>query len=275
MKLTTHRMAELVETMGDKLSDDGLEGFAILQEAFKEGIDESDRFLDLQALWKSLDTPAKKQSLNDSLAAYKTAVQGDSDAKFWIKGAHDISPSRYRYMDADSIFLNQVIQNGELPSLSGPPGWFVSFDQMSPSSTARSLAQIDPGRNMATYRFEFDVVDVKDDVRLAFDGFDSDVRTVEPLAKAYPNFGSGGASQGIIERDIPIRAITKWTGANSSNISMKIQVALRNAFNDVLYSDPSGFDFKRSTFQHTEMEIGIDHGFPEASRSERLPQDYR
>jgi hypothetical protein len=193
--------------MGSSATDDAIEGFAQLQKKlFKDGVDDLDRMPDMKALWRSLDSPQKKESLKKSLEAYKTAVANNPDAKFWMKDIHTVHDQGHRYMDADETFLNQVIQNRKLPPPNGPPGWNISFDEIGSSASARSKLQIDPVKNTAKYRFDFDTVDVKDDIRMAFQAFDSDKRTFEPVTRAFPQHGEGGATQAIINR-IPVKAI--------------------------------------------------------------------
>lgn len=121
-------------------------------------------------------------------------------------------------MDADDAFLSQVIQNGKLPPPNGPPGWNISFDEIGSSVSARPELQVDPARNACTYRFDFDTVDVKDDIRMPFEAFDGDKRTLEPLTRAFPEHGEGGATQAIINRDIPVKAIYRIDGGTPVKI---------------------------------------------------------
>ncbi len=203
-KLAAHRVAELKDIMGDTLTDDALEGFGILQKKlFKIDKDDTDRFNDLVALWKGLDTPAKKQSLNDSLAAYKQAVQSDPDAKFWVKNITSFETVGHRYVSQGGLDLLQ--SNGNKFPVNTNKGWFSSSDSYASATEAIDKLQLP---NPVVARVDFSLFSVQNNVRVAFNANDDNPRLFEFLARAFPGYGSGGGTQFLVDgAEIPITGV--------------------------------------------------------------------
>jgi hypothetical protein len=197
-----HSLAELKDIMGGSLSDDALEGFSMFQrKLFTETVDDSDRFNDFVALWRGLDTPAKKQSLNESLAAYKTDATIDPDAKFWIKDLDAVQTKGYRYVTQDE--LNLINGNGGILPVHNGKGWYCSLEDYASVADAKSALQLPSQTYVA--RIEFNLSDVKNNIRMPFDNIDGDKTIFEPVARAFPNNGSGGGTQFLVDgTSIPV-----------------------------------------------------------------------
>jgi len=188
-----HSMAQMIDIMGDDLTDDALEGFSLLQKKlFKDGVDDADRWLDGKALWKDLDTPAKRQSFNKSLEDYKVAAQADPDAKFWMKDIDTWQTKGYRYVtqaEVDAIDLN----GGKLPLHHSREGQYMTFTgHYGNGQAAKSFLQLPADASEYVGRIEFDISDVKNNLRAAFSDNDNDKALLEFLAVDNSDFGTPG-----------------------------------------------------------------------------------
>ena len=167
----------------------------------------------MEKLFCGLNTPAKRTALQESLVAYKQAVELNPAAKFWIKNIDDIQVEAYRY----SSFTppnGWSSYDGMLPNVPSP--WYCSFDKIYSPEMANDKLLLPGSSRNPRYRLEFETHDVKNKSRVAKGHQEADPhfepRTREIPAEDNP-FESAGtgqdglATQFLVEGDIPIKRV--------------------------------------------------------------------
>jgi hypothetical protein len=90
-------------------------------------------------------------------------------------------------------------------------GWYVSLEKYDNASAARTAAQLPP-QSSARYRLEFEVSDVKDNLKVP-NGLQNQAEHFEPLARDFESFGTGGASQLLIDGiEVPLKSVWDISG---------------------------------------------------------------
>jgi hypothetical protein len=229
------RAAQLATTLkkADALSEDALIGFAnvykrlIKDGAIGNGVALKERVRDLTDLFdtnlasfgSNLDAQQVKgaKALAKSLEDYKVRVDADPDAKFWFKDVETVYERAYIYHD-QANFDRMVNGNGIYTKNPNRGSTYSSFDKFEQSGTASTRLQVQEFGNNATYRFEYDVVDVKDSVRVPKGLGDNDPDGIfEPLTRDY-NPPPGGATQVLVEKDIPIKRVYRIDGQQAVEV---------------------------------------------------------
>ncbi len=198
------RLADFIERMGPEASEKAIVGFIRSYDRLINNAAGTDRFEDMLALMRP-DTAAGKTALKESLESFKDASDGaelGAQVKLFVKGVETVHPMSYRYMSD----INLIEQSGwKLPAHDGR-GWYCSFDNFADPATAKSKMQL-PAENTAQYRIEFETSSVKDNVRLPY-GAQESKPFFEPVNRDYPELGSGGATQVLVDgAEIPVNEI--------------------------------------------------------------------
>jgi hypothetical protein len=211
-------LASIIHRFGNNpaLSDEAAKGFAHLQaKLFKVGEDNLSRWKDMEKLFGGLNTPAKRAAMQESLVAYKQAVELNPAAKFWIKNIDDIQPEAYRY----SSFTppnGWSSYNGSFPDLADP--WYCSFDKINTPELANDILLLPSTSRNPRYRFEFDTVHVREKSRAPtgygeqlFDPhFEPITRDIPPESNPFVSAGTGrggGGSQFLVQGEFPVKKV--------------------------------------------------------------------
>ncbi|HSP43907.1 MAG TPA: hypothetical protein VLO11_13625, partial [Luteolibacter sp.] len=230
------RLGQITNTLrkADALSEDALIGYARLYKRLVKNADAEgggfiihERTQDLANLFDTrlvnLDGTLSAQDINGakalakSLEEYKINVEANSDAKFWFRDVETVYAKAYRYdsFEPDGGWANF---DGSFPAR--PQGWYASFDFFDNKFIATDRLLLPLETSAPKYRFEFDVPDIKDNVRMARGHQDSDV-TFEPLTRDEPaNFlGGGTASKGegtqvILENSNSVKRVVDMNTGN-------------------------------------------------------------
>ncbi len=178
------------------LADDAIKGFAHLQpRLFKVGEDNLSRWLDVEKFFGGLNTPAKRIALQESLIAYKQAVELNPAAKFWIKNIDDISPKAYRYVTQSDLDL-MASNGGKLPAHNGN-GWYCTFDQYNDAVSAKQKLQLPDDLNYVA-RVEINTSGVRNNCRIAKGTRELDPH-LEAITRDFPALGQGNGTQFLID----------------------------------------------------------------------------
>lgn len=124
-------------------------------------------------------------------------MANDADAKLWFKDVEKLQTKGYRYVTQDE--LNLINTNGGIIPPHNGKGWYCSLDNYSNALDAKEALQLPQSANNYVARIEFNLVDVKNNIRVPFDAEDTNKSLFEPAAKAYQGFGSGGGTQILVD----------------------------------------------------------------------------
>jgi len=132
------------------------------------------------------------KALAKSLEDYKVRSEANGfDGKFWFKDVEKVYTKAYRY-DSFEPAGGWANFNGSFPAR--PQGWYASFDFFDNKFIATDRLLLPLETSAPKYRFEFDVPDIKDNVRMARGKQDTDI-AYEPLTRDEPaNFAGGGTT---------------------------------------------------------------------------------
>jgi hypothetical protein len=156
-------------------------------------------------------SPIGKAEAATSGAAVETTavtdmrVSGQVVAKtpdYYARPDGEVIPATgYRYLSRNSVYLDQVIKTGEVPST--PRGTYFSFDKIDNVVAAPTKLQTP---HDASIRVEFDTKQILDDVQIPRGGW-GNANHLEPITKDYPEFGSGGATQAFTRQPLKVRRV--------------------------------------------------------------------
>ena len=218
----THMINDLAQVLhrygnATDFPDDAVKGFAHLQaKLFKTGEDSLSRWKDCEKLFGGLDTAARRTALQESLVAYKQAVEVDTEAAFIIKKITSIQPMAYRY--------NSRVPDGGWAGFSGqfsgnPDGYWCTFDLYDNKYIATDRLLLPLQSSAPLYRYEFATSEVVEKSRIPR-GFGDTESFFEPLTRDKPDdfIGAGTSIQGKATQfkatDVPViqRVIDMNTG---------------------------------------------------------------
>lgn len=130
--------------------------------------------------------------LAKSLEDYKVRSESANfDGKFWFKDVETVYAKAYRY-DSFEPAGGWANFNDSFPAR--PQGWYASFDFFDSKFVATDRLLLPLETSAPRYRFEFDVPDIKNNIRIARGKQDTD-SIFEPLTSDEPaNFVGGGTS---------------------------------------------------------------------------------
>lgn len=130
-----------------------------------------------------------------------TSVAGAVDRpRFYSKSTGEIVPATgYRHISSSAPYLKDLIATGKIPA--SKAGTYFTFDSI--DSGAKDKLQVP---HDAAIRLEFDTNQVLDDVRVP-QGEYGRGEFREPITKDYKEFGSGGATQAITNKEISVDRI--------------------------------------------------------------------
>jgi hypothetical protein len=203
-----YKFALFFEVMGDKATAPASKGWVKAYNRllkFDGDVFEEDRAGDLLALYRAESSAPGREALRKSLdefAANANPAALHPDLKFL--DIDKISTIGYRYVSGFSDLQGQ----GWKFTANADKGWYCTLDEFSSPGTAAAKLQIPLlNSNAARYRVEFDILPLKDHALVPYGRWDN-AEWLEPLARDFPEFGEGGASQFLIKgQEIPIRKI--------------------------------------------------------------------
>ncbi|HEM3615407.1 TPA: hypothetical protein U1C23_002303 [Streptococcus suis] len=120
---------------------------------------------------------------------------------FYVRPSGDIIPATgYRYMSSDASYLPNLKNTMEIPS--NPSNTYISFYNYDIPNPGALQVPHD-----AAIKATFDTKQILDDVRVP-NGNWGKASYPEPLTTDFPNFGPGGATQAITNKQIKIDSLT-------------------------------------------------------------------
>lgn len=123
-----------------------------------------------------------------------TAGTGTSSVDFYVKPNGDVVPATgYRYSNSTIL---ATAEQGYIPAKQG--GMYFSFDRIDQAVQAKSMLQIP---YYPEYRIGFDTLGIIDDVYIPQGNWGM-ASYLEPIARDFPQFGMGGATQAITYSEI-------------------------------------------------------------------------
>ncbi|MCE9647406.1 MAG: hypothetical protein K8S20_15540 [Chloroflexi bacterium] len=132
------------------------------------------------------------------------SLQVKSEAAYYVRPNGDVIPATgYRYISNKASYLEELTNTKLIPTNSDPLGTYISFNKFE-TPAAGSLQT--PFGNNSSIRMSFDTLQIIDDVRIPY-GNNGGAPWLEPLTVDYPEFGPGGATQAITNRQILINQV--------------------------------------------------------------------
>ena len=124
---------------------------------------------------------------------------------YYVKPNGEVIPATgYRYMNSNDPFTNEVIKNMSIPAQTDPEKWtYISFDKY--DVAAKDWLQTP---HPADVRASFDTLQTLDDLQIPKGQWNT-ADYYEPITKDYIDYGRGGATQAITQKEIKIDEIVQ------------------------------------------------------------------
>ncbi len=139
-------------------------------------------------------------------------MSSNADAKFWIKDLDTVQTKGYRYVTQAE--LNMINANGGSLPVHNSKGWYCSLESYGSATDAKNALQLPQPSGSIVARIEFNISNVKNNVRVPFDQDDGIKSLFEFTARAFPSNAvtpPGGGTQFLIDgAQVPITAITPF-----------------------------------------------------------------
>ena len=128
------------------------------------------------------------------------ASVNNNRADYYIKPNGDAVPAvGYRYMPRDAGYIPTLKNTMEIPARAD--GTYISFNKF--NTPAPEMLQVP---HDASIRGSFDTLQIIDDIRIP-NGKWGEASWLEPITKAYPQYGAGGATQAITNQKIKLDSL--------------------------------------------------------------------
>lgn len=123
-------------------------------------------------------------------------------ADFYVRPNGEAIPATgYRYISQSAKYLPSLDETRILPA--NAQGTYITFDRLSGASPGRLQVPHDAG-----IRLSFDTLQLVDDLRIPYGKWGT-AEWLEPLARDFPAFGPGGATQAVTNLPIVVDSITR------------------------------------------------------------------
>ncbi|MDH5763131.1 MAG: PKD domain-containing protein, partial [Nitrospinota bacterium] len=132
---------------------------------------------------------------------------GAAKPKMLLEGIEQLRPIAYRYVNDWKGIIKDLPSGTKGLTKHEGNGWYSTFNKYDAAADAKSALQLRPDRT-GRYRIEFDMTpDIGKNTKVPY-GKEYDSPDLEPVTRDFPDRGSGGATQVLVENvEIPIREI--------------------------------------------------------------------